>query len=127
MSGSESRKQQPVIKKLSRCNNAKFLSTNHILQEQCRACYAGISNVHINYNGEVWPCCVLGYSQTMGFLREQGYDFQKIWHLDQANGVRGYIKDGHCACPLANQAYSNILCNIKYMSKAVKNIWGMIA
>ena len=95
-----------------------------ILREhrQVIPCYAGISNVHINYNGEVWPCCVLGYSQPLGFLREQNYDFQKIWHSDQANNVRKYIQDGNCACPLANQAYSNILCSPKYLLKAINNI-----
>lgn len=85
-------------------------------------CYAGISNVHINYDGEVWPCCVLGYSQPMGFLREEVYDFQKIWHSARAEKVRRYIKDGNCACPLANQAYSNILCSSMHLSKVIQNI-----
>jgi len=94
-----------------------------ILREQRQAipCYGGISNVHINFDGEVWPCCVLGYSQPMGFLREQDYDFQQVWHSDQANRVRKYIKDGNCACPLANQAYSNILCSPLYLIKALQN------
>jgi len=70
----------------------------------------------------VWAYCVLGYSQPMEFLREQEYDFQKIWHSDQANKVRKYIKDGNCACPLANQAYSNILCSPKYLFKALQNV-----
>jgi len=91
-------------------------------ERQVIPCYAGISNVHINYDGEVWPCCVLGYSQPMGFLRESDYDFQKIWHSDKANEVRKYIKDGNCACPLANQAYSNILCSPKYLLNAVQNV-----
>ena len=85
-------------------------------------CFAGISNVHINFDGEVWPCCVLGYSQPLGSLRTVGYDFQKIWHSAQANAVRKYIKDGNCACPLANQAYSNILCSPKYLLKVIFNI-----
>ena len=85
-------------------------------------CFAGISNVHINFDGEVWPCCVLGYSQPLGSLRADGYDFQKVWHSAQADGVRKYIKDGNCACPLANQAYSNILCSPKYLAKSVLNI-----
>jgi len=85
-------------------------------------CFAGISNVHINFDGEVWPCCVLGYSQPLGSLRAEGYDFQKVWHSAQADAVRKYIKDGNCACPLANQAYSNILCSPKYLAKSVLNI-----
>ena len=96
-----------------------------ILREsrQVIPCYAGISNVHINYDGEVWPCCVLGHSQAMGALRETGYDFERIWRSDRANGVRRYIKEENCACPLANQAYTNILCNPKYLLKTMANIF----
>jgi len=96
-----------------------------ILREnrQVIPCFAGISNVHINFDGEVWPCCVLGYSQPLGSLRAEGYDFQKIWHSQQAASVRKYIKDGNCACPLANQAYSNILCSPKYLIKVISAIF----
>jgi len=94
-----------------------------ILREkrQVIRCYAGISNVHINYDGEVWPCCVLGYSKPMGSLRDEGYDFQKVWYSKQANRVRKYIRDGNCACPLANQAYSNILFTPAYLVKVIGN------
>ena len=76
------------------------------------ACCGGI-----NYDGEVWPCCVLGYSKPMGWLRDAEYDFQRIWRSYQAQKVRTYIREGNCACPLANQAYSNILCSGKYVLK----------
>jgi len=85
-------------------------------------CFAGISNVHINFDGEVWPCCVLGYSQPLGSLRDSEYDFQKVWYSPRAGAVRKYIKAGNCACPLANQAYSNILCSPKYLVKAIFNV-----
>ena len=85
-------------------------------------CYAGISNVHLNYNGELWPCCVLGYKKSMGNLRETNYDFQRVFHSDQAGEVRRYILDRKCYCPLANQAYSNILCNLASLLKVGKNI-----
>ena len=95
-----------------------------ILEEnrQVIPCFAGISNVHINFDGQVWPCCVLGYSQPLGSLRENGYDFQRVWNSAQANAVRKYIMDGNCACPLANQAYSNILCSPKYLLNVILNI-----
>ena len=91
-------------------------------QRQVIPCYAGISNVHINYDGEVWPCCVLGYQKPMGDLRQVDYDFQKVWHSDQANEVRKYIREKRCYCPLANQAYSNILCDFVSFFKVGKNI-----
>lgn len=93
---------------------------SRILEEkrQVIPCYAGVSNVHINYDGGVWPCCVLGYEKEMGNLRDYGYDFQKLWHSDKANEVRRYIKGKNCACPLANQAYSNELMHFPTLIKA---------
>ena len=91
-------------------------------KRQVLPCYAGISNVHINPYGEVWACCILGYEKPMGDLRAVNYDFKHVWHSKQANDVRGYIKDGNCYCPMANQAYSNILCNGRSMLKVFKNI-----
>jgi len=85
-------------------------------------CYAGISNVQMNPYGDIWPCCVLGYDQSMGNVRDYGYDFQKVFHSTKAAEVRSYIKNGNCACPLANQAYSNILCHFPSMVKFGKNI-----
>lgn len=82
-----------------------------ILREhrQVIPCYAGISNVHMSPYGDIWPCCTLGYEMSMGNVRECHYDFMTIWNSDRANRIREYIKKGNCHCPLANQAYSNIL------------------
>ncbi|HFD87166.1 MAG TPA: radical SAM protein [Gammaproteobacteria bacterium] len=95
-----------------------------ILREnrQIIPCLGGISNVHINHDGEVWPCCVLGYDKPMGSLRTFDYDFRSLWRSHQAASVRKYIKEGNCACPLANQWYSNILASPKYMTKTVVNL-----
>ena len=82
-----------------------------ILKEgrQVIPCYAGISNAHLSPYGDVWACCTLGYDQSMGNLREHNYDFKTIWNGPQAAAVRAGIQRGDCACPLANQTYSNIL------------------
>jgi len=91
-------------------------------RRQVLPCYAGISNVHLNYEGELWPCCVLGYKKPMGNLREAGYEFQRVFHSDKANEVRRYIRDRNCYCPLANQAYSNILWDLPSLFKVMMNI-----
>lgn len=95
-----------------------------IVQEdrQVIACYAGISNVHLTPHGQLWPCCVLGYAKPLGNLREVDYDFMAVWHSAQADAVRASIKAGECACPLANQAYSNILCDTPSLIKAAGNV-----
>ena len=91
-----------------------------ILEEkrQVIPCYAGVSNVHINYDGGVWPCVVLGYEKQLGNLREYNYDFQKLWYSDTAKEIRKYIKSNQCACPVANQAYSNELMHLPTLFKA---------
>jgi MoaA/NifB/PqqE/SkfB family radical SAM enzyme len=78
-------------------------------REQVIPCYAGITNVHINPYGEVWPCAVLADSNSMGNLKDHDYDFWSVWHSPQAKEVRASIKRGECDCPLANQAYANML------------------
>lgn len=95
-----------------------------ILRErrQVIPCYAGISNVHLTPYGELWPCCVLGYDKPLGNLREVDYDFGRVWNSKEAESVREFIKDGNCYCPLANQAYSNILMSLKMMPKVFMNI-----
>ncbi len=87
--------------------------------KQVIPCYAGLSNVHISPYGQVWPCCILGYRKPMGDLRKVSYDFNKIWYSPKASKVRKFIKDKKCACPLANQAYSNIICDPLSMFKVI--------
>lgn len=91
-------------------------------KRQVIPCYAGSSNAHINPYGDVWPCCILGYDKSMGNLRDVDFDFQKIWHSNQADHIRKYIKDGNCYCPLANQGYSNILCSPESMLKVFREL-----
>jgi len=92
-----------------------------ILRErrQVIPCYAGILNVHINSDGGIWPCAVLAYKGEMGKVSgETG--FLDIWNSKEARKVRKDIKAGKCACPLANQAYSNILL---HPGKLARTIW----
>jgi MoaA/NifB/PqqE/SkfB family radical SAM enzyme len=91
-------------------------------QRQVLPCYGGITNAHINPYGQVWPCAVLGYDQPMGNLRDYDYDFHKLWNSETARQVRAYIKARNCACPLANQSYSNILCHAKATAEVVANV-----
>lgn len=84
-------------------------------KEQVIPCYGGISNVHIDPYGNVWPCCVLGNKQSMGNLKEHDYKFDAIWNSRRASQVRTFIKQKKCHCPLANQTYANILCSFRKM------------
>jgi len=85
-------------------------------------CYAGISNVHLDPYGELWACCTLGHEKPLGDLRSAGFDFDRVWHSEQARRVRQFIRFGGCACPLANQAYSNILLSIPWLTRVLRQL-----
>jgi len=89
--------------------------------QQVVSCYAGSASCQVSAYGDLWPCCVLGYDHSMGNLRENDYDFRKIWFSQQAQDIRNYIKHKNCACPLANAHYTNILCNFKALTKVLIN------
>jgi MoaA/NifB/PqqE/SkfB family radical SAM enzyme len=61
-------------------------------------------------------------SQNIQVVREAGHDFWKVWHSIQAGQVRKSIKNRECACPLANQAYSNIICHAPSLMRVLFNI-----
>ncbi len=89
-------------------------------REQIVPCYAGYASCQITPQGEVWPCCVLGYDKSMGNLRENDYDFRKIWFSKKADEIREHIRGKNCACPLANAHYTNIICNFREIPKVLK-------
>lgn len=95
-------------------------------RKQVLPCYGGISNVHISPYGDVWPCCVLGYDKSMGRLSDYDYDFWRIWRSPRADEIRQYIKKGNCWCPLANQAYSNMLLNTATAAKIGATMLGLL-
>ncbi len=92
-----------------------------ILQErrQVTPCYGGISNIHMNYNGQLWPCCVLGGEHPLGNVREFDYDLPRLLRSVQAAETRRYIAEGNCACPLANQWLNNVLLTPRHMLKVL--------
>lgn len=126
--GAESRKHLGRSGKLGKMTGAFRLVYYDLVvrilreQRQVLPCYGGISNVHISPYGDVWPCCILGYEYSFGRLRDHDYNFYKLWHSARASEVREHIRDGRCWCPLANQAYSNILCSPAAMLQVIRNM-----
>lgn len=92
-------------------------------RKQVTPCYAGISNIHMNYNGNMWPCCVLGGQQSLGNVRDWDYDLPKLLASTQAKSVKKYIADGNCACPLANQWLNNVLLTPRHMLRVLYNLF----
>ncbi len=94
----------------------KFLQTH----DQVIPCYAGIVSCQISPDGEVWPCCVRG--DSMGNLRENNYDFPRVWNSPEAQKIRKSIKNRECACPLANASYTNLLLHGRSLLKIASRL-----
>jgi sulfatase maturation enzyme AslB (radical SAM superfamily) len=73
-------------------------------------CYAGVASAQIAPDGDVWFCCI--EADPVGNLRDVDYDFARLWFGEKAVAKRRRVRAGHCACPLANAAYTNMLMHI---------------
>ena len=83
-------------------------------------CFAGILSAQISPDGDVWPCCIRG--DSMGNLREYGYNFRSVWINGHAANIRKSIKNKECYCPLANASYTNMLVSYRTMAAILKNM-----
>ena len=54
--------------------------------EQIIPCYAGWASAQIAPDGYVWGCCVR--AESVGSLRENGYDFGRVWFSPEADRFR---------------------------------------
>ncbi|MEI7905106.1 MAG: radical SAM protein [Candidatus Firestonebacteria bacterium] len=84
-----------------------LLKESLLKKKEIIPCYAGITTAQLAPDGNVWFCCIK--AEPAGNLRENNYDFKRIWKGAAAETMRKEIKDEHCFCPLANMAYTNIM------------------
>jgi MoaA/NifB/PqqE/SkfB family radical SAM enzyme len=94
-------------------------------QRQIIPCMAGIASAQIAPNGDVWTCCIR--AESMGNLREHNYDFRAVWTTAKASELRRSIKAGECHCPLANAAYTNMLCHTPTLTSVGLEVAGGMA
>ncbi len=110
---------------LTRTTEAVRLGYYHVAvqilkqQRQVTPCYGGLANIHLDYDGEMWPCCILGGEQSMGNVRAWNYDAQALLASEQARTVKQYIAGKKCACPLASQWLNNILLTPRHMLRVL--------
>jgi MoaA/NifB/PqqE/SkfB family radical SAM enzyme len=115
-------------KRVSKITQAFRLAYYQIAAQQLREkrqvipCYAGYASCQITPFGDVWACCVLGYDSVMGNLRDNDYDFKKVWFNKQADEIRRNIKAKECACPLANAHYTSLLCSFSGLLRVFRNM-----
>jgi radical SAM protein with 4Fe4S-binding SPASM domain len=73
-------------------------------------CYGGTLGSAIFANGDVYPC-ELHTDLKLGNLREQEFNFKKIWNDEKAREARKLIRDKKCFCTYECFLTLNILFN----------------
>ncbi len=82
-------------------------------------CYAGYASAEISSTGEVWECSIR--ADSMGSLREHGYDFRRVWGSGRAREIRKCIRDERCMCTGANPNYTSLLCNLDSLPRLLSD------
>ena len=82
-------------------------------------CYAAMSNAHLNPWGDLWPCNVQAFRQSLGNVRDFDYNFDKLWKSAQAQKVREWVSQENCFCPLVGQAMVDTLLDPKEVMKTL--------
>ncbi|PID56746.1 hypothetical protein CSB45_09905 [candidate division KSB3 bacterium] len=113
----------------TRVTEAIRISYYHVAVEilrqrrQVTPCYGGLANIHMDHDGEMWACCILGGEQSMGNVRDWDYDVPALLNSEQAKTVKKYIADGNCACPLASQWLNNVLLTPRHMLRVLYTLF----
>lgn len=85
----------------------RLIKRNLREKRQIIPCLAGIAFGHIFANGEVWSCSVK--RNLLGNLRQENYDFRKLWHSARSNALRRKLFSSTCYCTSANANYTNMI------------------
>lgn len=79
-------------------------------EKQVIPCYSGVASCQISPDGDLWTCCVK--AKALGNLRDNQYNFRKVWWSKKARKDRRSVHKKECWCPLANASYTNMLMDI---------------
>ena len=120
-----SRSTHPVARLVESLRLEYYELAARILEEQRQVidCYAGWASAQLAPDGHVWGCCVR--AESVGNVRDHGYDFRSVWFGPQADAFRGSVRRHECACPLANASYTNLLLDPRSLVRVAANMAGI--
>ncbi len=121
----EHRSTQPVARLVESLRLEYYELAARILEEKRQVidCYAGWASAHLAPDGHVWGCCTR--AESLGNVREHGYDFRPIWCGSEANAFRASVRAHACACPLANASYTNLLLDAPSLARVGAHLAGV--
>jgi MoaA/NifB/PqqE/SkfB family radical SAM enzyme len=119
------RSSHPVARLVESLRLEYYELAARILEEKRQVidCYAGWASAQLAPDGHVWGCCVR--AESVGNVRDHGYDFGAVWFGAQADAFRASVKAHACACPLANASYTNLLLDPRSLVRVAANMAGL--
>lgn len=93
----------------------------YLEKKYCTPCFVGNLLAVLREDGEVFACEML--PDTMGNIRNFGYDLRKLWFSEQAELVRRKIVSQKCFCTYECAMTANIFFNPKYYFKLLRLIF----
>jgi len=121
----EHRSTHPVARLVESLRLEYYELAARILEEKRQVidCYAGWASAHLAPDGHVWGCCVR--AESVGNVREHGYDFRTVWRGAAADAFRTSVKAHECHCPLANASYTNLLLDAPSLARVTAHMAGL--
>ncbi len=121
----QSRSTHPVARLVESLRLEYYELAARVLEEKRQVidCYAGWASAQLAPDGNVWGCCVR--AESVGNVREHGYDFRRVWFGAEADRFRASVKAHACACPLANASYTNLLLDAPSLSRVTGHLAGL--
>ena len=83
-----------------------MISNVHINKKRQFDCSAGSHNATIYEEGNTHSCELI--NKKMGSLRDNNYDFKKVWFNEEAQKIRNYIKKRKCYCTHESNMWLNV-------------------
>lgn len=90
-----------------------------LVQPRGHRCFSGFASCTMTPKGEVWSNSQR--ADSMGNIREHGYDFDALWRSARAKETRERIRRDSCRCELSNATYTNTLLNPRGMGRVARN------
>ena len=84
-------------------------------------CMAAFASAHLQPDGELWSCPAAGMS--MGNLKDDGYDFRRVYFGEKAREVRARIRLAPCSCTTATMGYLNLICSPSGLARTARTLF----
>jgi len=102
----------------------KLIKDTYLKPKYISMCHAGGLFGIIKANGDIFPCEILE-DKKIGNLRDNDYDFMKMWQSTNTKKVKKFIKDTKCNCSYECALSYNILGNYRYQFSLIKSAFNL--